>query len=411
MGKASGKYQGMRLEDLAEAMVKCSHCAFCQAACPVFKEDLLETHMPRARMEIIGVSLLDRELSPTRRVREIVDRCLLCSSCTHTCPANVPVDDVVAAARNRLGAKSGKNPFVRLGRKKFMESRGLSGMYAAVGRSVRNRGLLPDELPPIAREPLSLAFAPGEQPHESPRRARAAYFAGCATNAGYTDTGRDVLDVLARNGVEAVLVPELVCCGMPAFAEGDFAYAARLAEKNVEALSRIEADALVCDCTSCAYMFARKIPALLGPDHPLAEKAAALAAKTAEVTDYLARLGLSAELGTLAETYTYHVPCHAKFSETLAEAPRELLTRIPGLTLIEMDQPDACCGAGGGFFLGHRDLSMAIREKKLSDIGQTGASAVATQCPSCRGFLSAPLAGKTRVVHPVTILARSMRRA
>ncbi|MFH2100235.1 MAG: (Fe-S)-binding protein, partial [Pseudomonadota bacterium] len=92
----------MELEKYTDAMAKCSYCAFCQAACPVFKEDLLETHMPRARMDILRAALLDGELANTRRVRSILDRCLLCGTCVRTCPAGVPVDDIVIAARSQV---------------------------------------------------------------------------------------------------------------------------------------------------------------------------------------------------------------------------------------------------------------------------------------------------------------------
>ncbi len=398
---------GMELEKYADAMAKCSHCAFCQAGCPVFKEDLLETHMPRARMDLIRASLLGGEMALTRRARSVVDRCLLCGTCSRTCPAQVPVDDVVIAARARIYGAGRKGLVDRLFRRSFMEGRGLSGPALLVARAARGRGWVASEIPPFADEPLSATILPGELPFEGDRRARAAYFTGCATNSGYTDTGRDALFVLAKNGVQVVIPEGIACCGMPALAEGDVETARAMAEKNVAALKDIEADFLVTDCTTCGLMFAKKIPALLGPEHPLFADAMKLAGKTREVTDFLAGLGLSATPGPLEETLTYHVPCHGNWTPTLADAPRAIFSQIPGVNLVEMDRPDACCGAGGGFFLDERQLAVDIREKKLANLKETGAGIIATQCPSCRGFLADPLPG-VRVVHPVSVLARAL---
>ena len=86
------------------------------------------------------------------------------------------------------------------------------------------------------------------------------------------------------------------------------------------------------------------------------------------------------------------------------EAPRGLLAGIPQAELIEMADPEKCCGAGGAFFMDFKDLSGDIKSHKLADIEQTGATTILTQCPMCRSFLSAGL--KTgRVMHPVAFLA------
>ncbi|RLF22318.1 MAG: succinate dehydrogenase/fumarate reductase iron-sulfur subunit, partial [Thermoprotei archaeon] len=63
--------------------------------------------------------------------------------------------------------------------------------------------------------------------------------------------------------------------------------------------------------------------------------------------------------------------------------PRELLTSIPGIELIEMSKPDQCCGAGGGVRSGKRELSDLIRADKVRMILETGAEAVVTECPFC----------------------------
>jgi Fe-S oxidoreductase len=140
-------------------------------------------------------------------------------------------------------------------------------------------------------------------------------------------------------------------------------------------------------------------------DDPLYEKAVEVSSKITEVTDYLQQIGLEASPQKLELQVTYHVPCHGNWRSSLNDAPRELLSGIEGVEMVEMEKPGACCGAGGAFFVDFKELSQKIREPKLRDIKQTGAELVVTQCPSCRSYLSAGLEEGQRVLHPITLLS------
>ena len=72
-------------------------------------------------------------------------------------------------------------------------------------------------------------------------------------------------------------------------------------------------------------------------------------------------------------------------------------------------EPRDCSGAGGAFFLTHRELSETIRRPKIEDVLAAGAEAVLTQHPACRWFLGEGPAGESgiRVMHPLAFLARS----
>ncbi len=173
-------------------------------------------------------------------------------------------------------------------------------------------------------------------------------------------------------------------------------------------LSACEADAVITDCTSCGMMLKTKAALLLPEDDPLRPQALALAARTWEVTDYLANLGLVAAPSPVAAKWTYHLPCHRGWTPTLDDAPRNLLAEIPEAERIEMEDPESCCGAGGLFFLEFKELASALRARKLADIRATGARTVLTPCPACRSFLRTRLEG-IRVAHPVSLLAEAYR--
>jgi fumarate reductase (CoM/CoB) subunit B len=56
---------------------------------------------------------------------------------------------------------------------------------------------------------------------------------------------------------------------------------------------------------------------------------------------------------------------------------------FPNLEYIEMEDPDRCCGAGGGVRASQKDLSFTIRKRKIECIEETGADIVIAACPFC----------------------------
>jgi glycolate oxidase iron-sulfur subunit len=72
-----------------------------------------------------------------------------------------------------------------------------------------------------------------------------------------------------------------------------------------------------------------------------------------------------------------------KWHQGISSQPRELLRSIDGVKFVEMEGADDCCGLGGAFTLAHRDISLAIQDKKMQNIKNTGAQIVVTSCPGC----------------------------
>ncbi len=391
------------LKKYEELMAKCSHCEFCQATCPVFLEDLLETHVARARLELIRASLVEGSLPVTKRLRDVISRCLLCTNCVQTCPAGVPIDEIVVAARHRLYEEKRLDAPRRYLVNKFMSRRGFSGFIGMAEALAQRMGLTPRELPAQASKRFESLCRGVISPKEK-ARARVAYYVGCATNAFYPDTAMNVVRVLTRNGIEVVIPDGLVCCGLPALVEGDLATVQKMVRVNIPILASQEVDAIITDCTSCGMMLRTKVAKALPENDPLRLQAELIGTKVWEVTDYLNNVGLSSEPLGLPEKYTYHVPCHRGWTPTINDAPRNLLAAVPQAELVEMEYPERCCGAGGTFYMNFRELSENIRSHKLEDIGRTGVKTVLTQCPACRSYLSAPLADHT-VMHPISFLA------
>lgn len=396
----------LKLTDYARVINKCSHCGYCQATCPVYMEDLLESHVARARLNLINATLIEKTMPVTPRVKEIISRCLLCTSCTRSCSSQVPCDDIITAARIELGDESGTvDSLKKFVMRKVLNQRGLAGVLSKAGSVAQKLNITSLEVPPLASTTFDRQIS-GTLESCGEKRARVAYFVGCGTNFLFPDTGMAVVKVLTHNGVEVVIPPGIVCCGIPALAEGDLEGAQELVRTNVEILSSLDVEAIVTDCTSCGMAFKTKAAKLYLDNDPLQEKIKLVSEKFWEATDFMNNLGLAVEPGELPGRYTYHEPCHRGWSLTVDEAPRQLLAKIPGSELTEMEEPGQCCGAAGTFYLEHRELSEKIRSHKLNSIRETGAEKVVTQCPVCRFYLGTQLKDQ-KVVHPLAYLVEA----
>jgi glycolate oxidase iron-sulfur subunit len=242
----------LKLENYEAIINKCSHCGYCQATCPVYLEDMLESHVARNRLNLINQVLILKTMPSTPRFREILDRCLLCTNCTQTCSSKVPVDEIIIAARAETGKSTlgGLKSFVM---SKMLQQRGLTGLMGKAGSLVQKMGVAAREIPQLASKPFSQIYS-GTIPAQGEQRGRVAYFVGCGTNFLYPDTGIATVQVLTRNGWEVEIPAGQVCCGIPAMAEGDLAAAREMVATNLNLFDLDNVDAVITDCTSCGMM-------------------------------------------------------------------------------------------------------------------------------------------------------------
>jgi L-lactate dehydrogenase complex protein LldE len=112
-------------------------------------------------------------------------------------------------------------------------------------------------------------------------------------------------------------------------------------------------------------------------------RAAAVAERTYELTQYLVDELGRADLGARIEgTVTVHDACHMLRTLGVTAAPRRLL-EAAGATVLEMQEPETCCGFGGTFAATHAEISEAIADDKLAHAADTGADALVSCDLAC----------------------------
>jgi glycolate oxidase iron-sulfur subunit len=102
-----------------------------------------------------------------------------------------------------------------------------------------------------------------------------------------------------------------------------------------------------------------------------------------DINEFLSGRIAGIDLNPVRKSVTIHDPCHLGRGQGLSRTVRDLLQAIPGITLVEMKDPERCCGFGGVMRITHRALSDSIAVDKVNNIIATRAAVVATGCPGC----------------------------
>jgi glycolate oxidase iron-sulfur subunit len=411
-----------------EDFSRCVHCGLCLNHCPTYRLWQLEADSPRGRIR--QMMLVEQgELPVSEGFVDHIDKCLDCRSCETACPSAVNYGKLVEHARARI-ERDFKRPFFSRVARNFVYRRMLpyperiamaakllrvyqrSGLQAAARATgiLRLLGLAERDLllPPVDRhfffEQLGKTF-----PAQGTCRARVAFFAGCVANVTFTALNEATIRVLTANGCEVVIPGGQFCCGaLPAHA-GVRDVARQLARWNIEAFAAANFDALVTNAAGCGSTL-KEYDHLFTADEPEFSAAAALAKKTRDVTEFLAALGLSAQLKPVPARVTYQDSCHLLHGQKIREAPRRLLCAIPGLEFVELPFADICCGSAGVYNVTETKASLDLLAEKMGYAKSMNAQIIATANPGCLLQLRAGAAiHKTgqEVLHVIELLDRA----
>ena len=218
--------------------------------------------------------------------------------------------------------------------------------------------------------------------------------------------------MLQRNGYEVHFPAAQTCCGAAQLHVGEDELARNLARNNIDAFLARDYKAVITNAGGCGATLKEEYANLMIDDPKYAERAKQFSAKVKDINEFLADHLNVAPQGHIKARATYADSCHLRHVQKVVSQPRELLGRIPGLQLIELKQPDRCCGSAGVYNIVQPDTANAILDMKMADIAYTGADLIVTSNTGCHMQLIAGVrrAGlKARVVHVVEVLDMSYR--
>ena len=242
---------------------------------------------------------------------------------------------------------------------------------------------------------------------DASRAPRVGLLVTCLVDAIRPRVGFAAIRLLEEAGCTVEVPMTQTCCGQPAWNSGDSKDAAALARQVIEAFEPY--DHVVAPSGSCAGMVRVHYPEALAGDPAWAERARDLAAKTHEITSFLADVrGYRPNARALSATATYHDSCAGLRELGVFAQPRKLLASIDGLEMRKLEGNEECCGFGGTFCVKYPAISNAIVGEKAAAIERTGADLLLAGDLGCLMNMAGKLSrrgSRVRCFHTVEVLA------
>lgn len=236
---------------------------------------------------------------------------------------------------------------------------------------------------------------------------RVALCVTCTVDQIMPEIGIATLRLLQRAGFEVDFPVAQTCCGQPFFNSGFRSQAIELAQRTIEIFEPYEA--VVVPSGSCSAMIRVEYPHLFAESPDWLARAQQLAAKTYELSEFLVRQAeWQPAAPAAAPAVTYHDSCHMRRLLHLESEPRRLLTEA-GCELVEMAEPDRCCGFGGLFSVRMPEVANAMTAEKLQQ-ALDAAPLLVTADPGCLMQMRG-LAGEndSRIEHIAIVLEEVTR--
>ena len=405
---------------------KCVQCGFCLNSCPTYLETGLEAESPRGRLTLMK-AVNEGRLELTDQVARHWDLCLQCRACEVACPSGVPYGRAMMGLRAEMAQRVERPWRVRfartmgfkriLPRPKVMRAVGRatrffqrSRMRDFVRRNILQRGpaylASAESAMPLVGDDFFVADGSTTYPVGTPK-ARVNLLAGCVMTMMDAETMRATVRVLAHNGYEVHVPLEQGCCGSLNLHAGERDSARQMVERNAEAFLSNEPDAIVTVSAGCGSTM--KEYGELIPDSAGAEE---IADRTKDIHELLVESEVKPPSSPMPITVTFQDPCHLLSTQRISDPPRQLLRLIEGLELVDLHEPNICCGSAGTYSLSQRDMSLRLGDRKARNIAATGAEVVATANPGCMSQLQSSLGrigSTTRVAYVVDLLDAAYR--
>ena len=236
---------------------------------------------------------------------------------------------------------------------------------------------------------------------------RVALFVTCLIDLMRPSAGFAAVKLLQQAGCEVVIPEKQTCCGQPAYNNGDQENARAIARQVITILEPY--DHVVIPSGSCGGMLIHHYPVLFDNDPQWQPKSRQLAERCYELTQFLVDVvGITDFSARYEGKVAYHDSCSARRELGVLQQPRKLLANVRGLTQVELDEADACCGFGGTFSVKFPEVSTAIVDRKVADITQADAKTIVAGDMGCLMNIAGRLSRQGKPVkafHIAEILA------
>ena len=349
-----------------------------------------------------------------------LEYCSNCKCCDLSCPSGVPVATFNMLARAaycrqhppplrdwllaHFGTVASLAAYIpafalNLGKNNPISRLGMRGM------GIDSRAPFPDFAPLSQRRAL--------KKHKQPPAGEKtiALFPGCFISNFEPQVALDSIALFRKAGYTVVIPENFVCCGLPLIANGYADDALDNARANSLELAQWAQQNIpvIAACPSCALMLQREYRELFPREQGLGRYAATVMDACEFVSALMDKGELSLEqCKPPVDRLAYHAPCHLR-AQGIGRTGMEMLRRIPGLAVEDMDS--GCCGISGsyGFKRNKYDIAMRVGAPLFDALRNSKANLAVSECGTCR--VQMRHGSSLPAEHPLSFLLRTINKA
>ncbi|MBD3193703.1 MAG: hypothetical protein GF317_01510 [Candidatus Lokiarchaeota archaeon] len=362
----SEDYIDQVLEKVKKAANYCYNCNKCVNVCPL---SALDVFNPRNLISDLTFLPLEEALNNNN-----IWLCLSCAQCTTYCPMTnegegVNIPELILELRKIAKTLDFET-------EKIAQCETHDGIFPVIAQIQAENPNPPDKLSFLEGTGLKTTSS-GEL----------AYFVGCLPimedviyrfDVDYTNSAKSIIGLLNEVDIKPVVLNEK-CCGHDIlWGKADTSTFQSLAEYNLSLYKNAGVKTIIFGCAEGYKTWKFDYPKYI--DNYEFE--------IFHITEYLLKENIIENLRFPQELdlkVTYHDACRlGRLGDGLYDAPRELIKRIPGVELIEMEniREDArCCGVSA--FSGCNEYTRILRQERINEAYETGADYLLVSCPKC----------------------------
>jgi len=231
-------------------------------------------------------------------------------------------------------------------------------------------------------------------------------FIPCFIDQLYPSVAFNMVKVLEKAGCTVNYNTNQTCCGQPAFNAGFWGESKDICSKFIKDFEK--AEYIVAPSASCVG-FVRNYYSKLFENSSVHNDVKDLAERTYEFSEFMINVLKVDDVGAQLEgTATYHDSCAALRECEIKKEPRQLLSKVKGLQVTEMNDVETCCGFGGTFAVKFEPISIAMADQKVTNAKDTEAQYLISTDMSCLMHLDGYIKHKgvnLKVLHLADVLA------
>jgi len=298
---------------------------------------------------------------------KVLWQCTTCLACVQECPVMIEhVDSIVDMRRNLVLTESEFPPQLN-SVFKSLETNYTPWVFNAADRAAWAEGM---NIKTMAED----------------KDGEILFWVGCAGSFDerYKKVTKAFAAIMQKAGVDfRILGTEEKCNGDTARRLGNEYLSQMMMRENIETMNNYGVKKVVTACPHCFHSLKNEFPQF-GGNYEVTHH-------TVFIEELIAKGKIQIKEETENHKVTYHDSCYLGRYNNIYDAPRNSLSKVAGLDIVEMKRNKSkgfCCGAGGGRMFLEDEEGGRINEERTREALETKADTIASACPFCMTMMT-----------------------